>query len=341
MRIVIVSDAWHPQINGVVRTLTETIKHLRQLGHEVEVISAQQGFRTVSCPTYADIRLAVFPYKRLATLIERFSPQAVHIATEGPLGRAARRWCLQNNKSFTTAYHTQFPEYIHARTRLPLPWLYALMRRFHKPSANVMVSTPSLQKQLQARGFNHTALWSRGVDLQRFYPADRTALDYLCTPDNVHLPKFVYIGRVAVEKNIEAFLSLDLPGTKWVIGDGPARKSLESQYPDVHFLGAFPQEELPPFYRAADVFVFPSKTDTFGLVLLEAMACGSPVAAFPVTGPVDVVTDEKVGVLHEDLGKACVDALKLRRANVSAFAENHRWEKTTQQFEGLLAPFAE
>lgn len=338
MRILIISDAWHPQINGVVRTLTETIKHLREFGHDIELISPD-GFRTMPMPSYAEIRLAIFPYRRLSKLIEHFKPEAIHIATEGPLGMAGRKWCVKHNKPFTTAYHTQFPEYIHARIKLPLNWLYAWIRRFHRPSKNVMTPTPTIQKQLISHGFSNTALWSRGVNLERFYPDDRNALDHLCNNDDLNRPKFVYIGRVAVEKNIEAFLQLDLPGSKWVVGDGPSRKALEANYPDVHFLGAYPQKDLPPFYCAADVFVFPSLTDTFGLVMLEAMACGTPVAAFPVVGPIDVVTDRKAGVLDDDLGKACVAACQLNRADVRAFAEDNSWEKTTRQFEALLHPF--
>lgn len=338
MRVVIISDAWRPQINGVVRTLTETIKNLQQFGHNVTLISPQD-FRTVPCPTYAEIRLALLPYRQLNQRLHALRPNAIHIATEGPLGIAARRWCIKHNKPFTTAYHTQFPEYIHARTRFPLMLSYAWIRRFHRPSKNVMTPTPTIRRQLQSRGFNNTALWSRGVNLSRFYPADRSALDNLCNEEEKDQPKFICIGRVAVEKNIEAFLSLDLPGSKWVIGDGPARKSLEKKYPNVHFLGAYPQKDLPPFYRAADVFVFPSLTDTFGLVLLEAMACGTPVAAFPVVGPIDVVSDETAGVLDHDLNKACHQALTLKRENVRAFAESQSWEHATRQFEALLHPF--
>lgn len=338
MRILIVSDAWHPQINGVVRTLTETMKHLREFGHEVKLISPQD-FRTIPCPTYPEIRLALFPQKKLKQTVTAFKPQAIHIATEGPLGLAARRWCLRNKKPFTTAYHTQFPEYIHARTKLPLSWLYGMVRWFHRPSQNVMTPTPTIQRLLQSKGFNNVALWSRGVNLSRFYPDNRDALNHLCSEAELTQPKFICIGRVAVEKNIEAFLELDLPGSKWIVGDGPARKSLEAKYPDVHFLGAYPQKELPPFYRAADVFVFPSKTDTFGLVLLEAMACGTPVAAYPVTGPIDVVSDSTAGALDEDLGAACLKALTLKREDAEQFAKQHSWENTAKQFEALLCPF--
>lgn len=339
MRILIVSDAWHPQINGVVRTLTETIKHLRAFGHHVKLISPQ-AFKTLPCPTYPEIRLALLPYRQLSHKITAFQPDAIHIATEGPLGLGARKWCIKHHKPFTTAYHTQFPEYVHQRVPLiPLSWLYAAVRWFHRPSKQVMIPTPAVKKQLQDQGLNHLSLWARGVDLQRFYPSDRNALDHFCkTAQHRQGPKFICIGRVAVEKNIEAFLSLDLPGSKWIIGDGPARKELQQKYPEVYFLGSYPQAQLPPFYNAADVFVFPSQTDTFGLVMLEAMACGTPVAAFPVTGPIDVISDSTAGVLDKDLQKACLKALNLNRSQVATFAKQHSWEKTTQQFEYLLQP---
>lgn len=341
MRILIISDAWHPQVNGVVRTLTETIRHLQAFGHEVKLISPQD-FTTIPCPTYPEIRLAIFAYRKLSKAIADFSPNAIHIATEGTLGMSARKWCLKNNKPFTSAYHTQFPEYIHKRLKLlPLSWLYAAVCWFHKPAKHVMTPTPTVKQLLESKGFQRVVLWSRGVNLQRFYPADRTALDKYCrNVSERQQPKFVYIGRVAVEKNIEAFLTLDLPGSKWVIGDGPARLDLQSRYPDARFLGGFPQAELPPFYNAADVFVFPSRTDTFGLVLLEAMACGTPVAAFPVTGPIDVVGSRSVGILDNDLQQACVAALELDRQGVRAFAAEHSWEKTTRQFERLLQVFS-
>lgn len=340
MKILIISDAWHPQINGVVRTLTETVKQLKAFGHHVELLSPQV-FNTLPCPTYPEIRLAVFPYRKLSRYINDFQPQAIHIATEGPLGLSARKWCVKHKKPFTTAYHTQFPEYIHQRLKIvPLSWWYAAVRWFHQPSKHVMTPTPTVKRLLQRKGFDNVALWSRGVNLDRFYPADRTALDTWCkNDDEKHAPKFVCIGRVAVEKNIEAFLALPLPGSKWVIGDGPAKKSLQAKYPDVHFLGGFPQAELPPFYNAADVFVFPSRTDTFGLVLLEAMACGTPVAAFPVTGPIDVVGSDTAGILDDDLQQACIRALDLNRDAVRAFAAEHSWEKTSRQFESLLHPF--
>ncbi|PID61839.1 MAG: alpha-mannosyltransferase [Gammaproteobacteria bacterium] len=335
MRILIVSDTWQPQKNEVVQTLEQTIKQLQHFGHEVKLISPE-GFRTMACPMFPNVRLAVWPYKQLAGMIEAFAPEAIHITTEGPLGRAARRWCLQHNKPFTTAYHTRLPEYIHARTHLPLAWLYARSRRFHQPAKNVMVPTPSMQQLLLDKGFKNTALWSRGVDLERFFPASRDGADYLCRHDNIHLPKFFYFGPLEAEKNIEAFLSLKLDGTKWVVGDGSLRSTLEKKYPDVQFLGEIEGDKLVQLLRAADLVVFPCKMETAGLILLQAMACGTPVAAFPVVGPIDVVNDDKAGILDDDLAKACMKAVKLPRAHVRAFAEKTNWEKATRQFERWL-----
>ncbi|UJF25119.1 glycosyltransferase family 1 protein [Suttonella sp. R2A3] len=338
MNIAIVSDAWHPQVNGVVRTLTQTRRALLDQGDNVLMITPDQ-FRTWPCPTYPEIRLARGAKRRVATLLDEFSADAIHIATEGPLGWAARRYCLRHKLSFTTAYHTRFPEYIHTRFRLPLSIGYAIMRLFHKPSVRVMVPTEGIGKALNARGIEHTVIWGRGVDTARFYPGERNALEPMMRDEERARPTFVYIGRVAPEKSIEAFLKLDLPGSKWVIGDGPAKATLEAAYPEVHFLGAYPQKELPPFYRAADVFVFPSKTDTFGLVLLEAMACGTPVAAYPVEGPIDVISDPKTGALNKDLAQACLDALALNRDDCAEFAAAHSWLETTLRFRVLLEPF--
>lgn len=331
MRIMIVTDAWKPQVNGVVRSLTETMRELDGFGHQVNMITPLE-FKTLPCPTYPDIRLSLLPYRQVAQRIAGFAPDAIHIATEGPLGLAARRYCLREGLAFTTAYHTRFPEYIHARCRLPLPISYAWMRRFHGASQAVMVPTRSIANDLEARGFANVKLWSRGVDTEMFSPGERQRLDE-STP-----PRFVYIGRVAVEKNIEAFLKLDLPGCKWVVGDGPLLSKLKQQYPDVHFAGVFPQHELARFYRAADVFVFPSLTDTFGLVLLEAMACGTPVAAFPVAGPLDVVGDTGAGVLDWDLRAACLQALEIDRDHVRRVAEHYSWQAASRQFESHLRP---
>jgi glycosyltransferase involved in cell wall biosynthesis len=330
MRILIVTDAWSPQINGVVTSITNTIRELQQFGHEVGTITPG-GFRTFPCPTYPEIRLAIAPGRRVARMLEEFGPDAVHIATEGPLGSAARAYCLRSGRPFTTAYHTQFPEYVHARCRLPVAATYAWMRRFHAPAKAVMVGTPDIHARLTHRGFGNLAMWSRGVDTELFRPGDRQE----------HLgqrPIFLYVGRVAVEKNIEAFLSQRLPGTKWVVGDGPARAELERRFPTARFFGMKVGEELAWHYRQADVFVFPSRTDTFGLVLIEAMACGTPVAAYPVSGPIDVVTDRSAGVLDLDLTAAAMAALKLDRDAVRRFGQSFSWTAATRQFEANLHP---
>ena len=338
MRIMIISDAWLPQVNGVVRSITETVRELRRFGHDVAMITPLggeqdqgDGFATLPCPSYPDIRLSLLPYRKVAARLADYAPHAVHIATEGPLGMAARRWCLRHGQPFSTAYHTRFPEYIHARTRLPLAISYAWMRRFHGAAQAVMAPTPAIVADLKARGFHNVVLWGRGVDTELFSPGAR---DRVATAQ----PRFIYIGRVAIEKNIEAFLKLDLPGSKWVVGTGPQLAELQARYPDVHFAGVFPQAELARFYRAADVFVFPSLTDTFGLVLLEAMACGTPVAAYPVPGPLDVVGAG--GVLDNDLKSACLAALVLDRAAVRRVAEGYSWTAATRQFESHLCPRA-
>ncbi|RXZ44767.1 glycosyltransferase family 4 protein [Crenobacter cavernae] len=328
MRILIVTDAWRPQVNGVVRTLTETARELAGFGHTVEFVTPQD-FTTLPCPTYPDIRLSLFPGRRVAQRIETFAPHAIHIATEGPLGLAARGYCMKKKRPFTTAYHTRFPEYVHARVKLPVKVSYAWLRRFHNAGRAVMAPTRSICDDLTTRGFNNVVLWSRGVDTELFTPGER---DRLATAP----PRFVYIGRVAVEKNIEAFLKLDLPGSKWVVGEGPLLPRLKKDYPDVYFAGVFPQHELARFYRAGDVFVFPSLTDTFGLVLLEAMACGTPVAAYPVAGPLDVVGDSGAGVLDWDLKKACLEALTLDREHVRRVAERFSWTAAARQFEANL-----
>lgn len=330
MRILIVSDAWSPQINGVVVTLTNTIAELEKAGHVARVLSPQ-GFRTVPCPTYPEIRLALWPGRGVAREIEQFGPDAIHIATEGPLGITARRYCVARGRPFTTAYHTQFPEYVHARSRLPLGITYAWLRRFHGPAKAVLVGTPDIHRRLAERGFANLALWSRGVDTELFAPGGRGGV-----PDE--RPIFLFVGRVAIEKNIEAFLKLDLPGTKWVVGDGPARIGLQRRFPDAKFHGMRTGEELAWFYRNADVLVFPSRTDTFGLVLIEAMAAGTPVAAFPVSGPIDVVKDPRVGALSEDLRSAALAALEFDRDAVRRYALGFSWAAATRQFLDNLHP---
>ena len=332
MKIAIVTDAWRPQTNGVVKTLSTTADGLRALGHDVTVIEPNQ-FKTFPCPTYPEIRLAWLPYGRLSQLLEDFGPDAIHIATEGTLGGAARKWCLRRGFPFTTSYHTQFPEYVRARVPIPLAVSYAHLRRFHSAAARTMVATPAMQRLLESRGFRNIVRWTRGVDVSLFKPREKNYLD-------LPRPIAMYVGRVAVEKNIEAFLQLDLPGTKVVVGDGPARAELETKYPTAKFVGYRFGEELAAHVAAADVFVFPSRTDTFGLVLLEAMACGVPVAAYPVTGPIDVVTRGVTGELNDDLRAAALAALELDPNQCRAYALTNTWENATRQFLSHLAPRA-
>jgi glycosyltransferase involved in cell wall biosynthesis len=339
MRILVVTDAWHPQVNGVVRTLGTLREELTNLGHEPVFITPDQ-FRSIPCPTYPEIRLAVRPGRRLARTIEANQPCAIHIATEGPLGWAARRYCLKRRLPFTTAYHTKFPEYIRARFRVPLPLSYRLIRRFHAPAATIMVATQTIQSELEKRGFGRIRRWSRGVDTSLFRPRSPEEIDALA-PYLRDLPRplHLYVGRVAVEKNIQAFLAADLPGSKVVVGDGPQLEELKRKYPDVLFTGARTGEALAAHYSAASVFVFPSRTDTFGLVLLEALASGVPVAAYPVPGPLDVIGDAPVGVLSEDLAHAARDALGISPEACRAHALSFSWQACTQQFIDNLSPF--
>ena len=330
MRILLVTDAWAPQVNGVVVTLRNTLRWLERWGHEVRVISPE-GFRTFPMPTYPEIPLAILPRREVSRRIHEFEPDAIHIATEGPLGSAARAHCMKHGLAFTTAYHTCFPEYVKPRFGIPLGITYSWMRRFHAPSSGVLVATPVIRELLEARGFANVVDWGRGVDGELFHPVAERFREY-------PRPVFVYVGRVAVEKNLPAFLSLDLPGTKIVVGDGPQRKELEAHFPDAIFVGAKAGAELASYYQRADVFVFPSRTDTFGLVLVEAMACGTPVAAFPVRGPIDVVKDAEAGVLDNDLGAAALAALGLDRNKVQRYAERFSWETATRQFVSSLVP---
>jgi len=330
MKIALVTDAWRPQTNGVVTTLTRTLEGLERLGHVTCAITPAD-FKTLPCPTYPEIRLALFPSSRVRRTLREFAPDAVHVATEGPLGQAARRWCLREGMRFTTSYHTQFPQYVRARVPIPERWSYAFLRRFHSAAERVMVATEHVRRDLERNGFRNLAMWTRGVDVGLFRPGDR---DFLPGPR----PIMLYAGRVAVEKNLEAYLALDLPGTKYVIGGGPALDELRKKYPDVIFTGYKFGEELARHVAAADVFVFPSRTDTFGLVLLEAMACGVPVAAYPVIGPIDVVQQGISGFLHEDLGTAVVRALELDREACRRQALGFTWERATAQFVANLAP---
>jgi glycosyltransferase involved in cell wall biosynthesis len=338
MHVVIVTDAWEPQVNGVVRTLTQTRLELERQGHAVTMITPLD-YRTLPCPTYPEIRLSLTTASAVGRRIAQLAPDALHIATEGPLGWAARRHALRRGLPFTTAYHTRFPEYVAARFGIPFAWTYAMLRRFHTPATRVMAPTPTVIADLQARGFANAVLWSRGVDVETFNPtpAGPNPRDFLKETRSI----FLYVGRVAIEKNIEAFLKLELPGAKWVVGEGPQLAELKRRYgSSVYWAGMLPQSELARFYAAADVFVFPSRTDTFGLVLLEAMACGLPVAAFPVTGPLDVVGRSGAGALDDDLRKACLAALEIPRAKARAHAERFSWAAAARQFADHLRPIA-
>jgi glycosyltransferase involved in cell wall biosynthesis len=330
LRILLATDAWAPQVNGVVMTLRNTIRGVERAGHTVEVIGPDR-FPSVPCPTYPEIRLALSPFRLFARLAERFAPDAVHVSTEGPVGMAARRFCLREGLDFTTAYHTRFPEYVHARVRLPVRFSYGWLRHFHAPAKAVMVATPAIHADLEQWGFHNLVIWSRGVDTELFRPGPRLDRGW-------RRPVFMYVGRVAVEKNIEAFLGLDLPGTKVVVGDGPQRASLQRRFPAIVFTGAKVGEELAAHFRSADVFVFPSRTDTFGLVLLEAMASGTPAAAFPVAGPIDVIVAGRSGVLSHDLRGAALAALALPRDAVREQALRFSWEQATTQFLRHLHP---
>lgn len=330
-RLVLVSDAWAPQVNGVVRTLQTTARLLERRGWEVTTITPDR-FRSLPCPTYPEIRLARPPRGAVGAMIEAASPCAIHIATEGPLGLAARAHALKTDRPFTTSFHTRFPDYLHARFRLPTAISWRYLRWFHGPARSVLVATPGLAAELGTHGLVHTRLWSRGVDLAQFRPG-------LPAPDayqGLPRPILLNVGRVAVEKNIEAFLETDAPGSKVVVGDGPALAELKARYPDVLFTGALSGEALASAYAGADLFVFPSRTDTFGLVLVEAMASGLPVAAYPVPGPLDVVGSSGAGVLDQDLSVAIARALRIPRAAALARAGDFSWEAAASQFEAAV-----
>ena len=341
MKIALITDAWQPQVNGVVTTLVELVRELEALGHSVDVIHPGL-FKTRPCPGYAGIDLAVSPKRVLTEKLDAFAPEAIHIATEGPLGWAGRSYCTQRGLRFTSAFHTKFPEILHAALKIPLSWGYALFRYFHKPSSGVMVPTNGVLRMLEVRGFKNLRGWTHGVDTElfayqpqpRLYPPMGTLVR----------PVSLFVGRVSYEKNIDAFLNLDIPGTKVVCGVGPLEASLKQRYPQVRWMGVLPRHELAKVYSAADVFVFPSRSETFGLVMLEAMATGTPVAAYPVDGPLEVLckaggTDDGVhhgGVLHADLQQACYTALTVPRHEARLRALDFSWAQAAQLFEGYL-----
>ena len=330
MRILVATDAWSPQVNGVVRTLQSLAANVRKLGAEIEFLTPE-GFRTFPLPTDRSVRCAIPTWREIVRRIELAAPDALHIATEGPIGQIVRRYCLARKISFTTSYMTRFPEYVSARLPVPLSWTYAVLRRFHAAAAVAMVSTRSLLEELGKRGFAHLAIWTRGVDTDLFCPDRAIAWD-------LPRPIFLSVGRLAVEKNLGAFLALDLPGSKVVIGEGPQAGELQRRFPNAHFLGQLEGETLAAHVAAADVFVFPSRTDTFGLVQLEALACGIPVAAYPVPGPQDVIGSDPVGVLDEDLKSAGLKALTISRAACRAFALTRSWQQSALQFISHCRP---
>lgn len=342
MKIALVTDAWMPQVNGVVTTLVELVRELRAAGHEVQVIEPGQ-FRTRPCPGYAGIDLAIRPFRRLREKLDAFVPDAIHLATEGPLGWAGRRYCLQRKLAFTTAFHTKFPEIVNAAIRVPVSWGYAVMRHFHKPSSGVMVPTPSVLEMLKERGFQNLRAWTHGVDTELF--TFRPQPGVFPSLGELTRPVALFVGRVSYEKNIEAFLRTSFPGTKVVCGVGPVEAQLKARHPEVRWVGLLPRDELAKLYAAADLFVFPSHADTFGLVMVEAMACGTPVAAYPVDGPLTVLArpgHEGIGSLggamHEDLQKACFAALAVPRQDARERAMDFSWSHAAALFADFLVP---
>lgn len=332
MRIALVTDAWQPQVNGVVRTLGATRRELEAMGHEVMVVSPDR-FATLPCPTYPEIRLALTGRGGVGRLIRAFDPDAIHISTEGPLGLAARRWCLAEGLRFTTAYHTQFPDYLAARTGVSAEWFWRYIRWFHRPADAILTSTASVDGVLRDHGLTHMRRWGRGVDLTLFTPDGRRDPVMATLPGPIQL----YVGRVAIEKNVEAFLATNQPGSKVVVGDGPAREALAARYPQAHFRGALYGEALAAAYRSAHVFVFPSRTDTFGLVMIEALACGTPVAALPAPGPVDVLSAD-VGAIDPSLDSGIAAALAMDRTVCADYARGFSWTASATQFLHALAP---
>ena len=333
MKILLISDAWKPQVNGVVRTLESTSAELTEIGHEVMLVGPDR-FRSIPLPGYREIPLTLMPSRRLEALIESFQPDCIHIATEGPLGMAGRRWCLHHEVVFTSSYHTRFPEYVRMRVPVPTRWTYAWLRRFHGAAHRTMVRTRTQKKELAARGFKQLAVWPGGVDTRLFRPRKERAL-------KLPGPIALYAGRVAPEKTLEDFLSIKFAGSKVVVGDGPARAALQARFPEAHFLGYHHGEDLARLVASADVFVFPSRTDTLGLVMLEAMACGVPVAAFPVPGPLDVVLQGVSGCLDQDLAAAMEQALQLDPTACRTFAAEFSWRHCSQIFLKLVQPIPE
>jgi glycosyltransferase involved in cell wall biosynthesis len=329
MRIAIPTDAWHPQVSGVVTKFERMARELEQIGHEVCLITPDM-FKTVPCPTYPQIRLALYPHKKMAEILDSFAPDFIHVATEGPIGFAARSYCLGADYPFTSSYTTRFPEYIRLRFPVPLCMSYAVLRWFHSASSGVMVSTSALMSELGERGFKNLVQWTLGVDTTLFSPARMGLL-------TDKRPILMYVGRVAVEKSIEDFLDLNLEGSKYVVGDGPDLAGLKAKYQQVRFVGYKSGEELAGHYASADVFVFPSRTDTFGLVILEALASGVPVAAYPVRGPLDIIRQGETGFMDEDLGKAVIRAMAIDGRKCREFALSHTWTKSARQFFDNLA----
>ncbi len=336
MRIMLITDAWEPQVNGVVRTMKRVIAECEEMGHEWEVVSPADDFLTMPLPTYSEIQLALFARNKISERFESFQPDAVHIATEGTLGLAGRAMCLKEKHPFSTSYHTRFPEYVSARFPVPTSWGYSYVRWFHKYSGKVMVATPSMREELEEHGFNNVVSWTRGVDVDLFHPSRRIGEGEPGDPfEGLPRPIFLNVGRVAVEKNIEAFAELDLPGTKVIVGEGPQLQELKRRYPE---LGAKFNEELAACFASADVFCFPSLTDTFGLVILEAMATGTPVAAYNAPGPRDIIPGSNAGIIDDDLEKACKACLDLDRTVTRTYAEGYSWRSCAEAFIENLDP---
>lgn len=339
MRIMLITDAWEPQVNGVVRTLKRVIEECEAMGHEFEIVSPQDGFWTMPLPTYPEIKLAINARRKVTARFEAFQPDAVHVATEGTLGMAGRTMCLRLKHPFTTSYHTRFPEYIAARFPVPVSWGYSFVHWFHKYSGKVMVATPSMREELEAHNFINVVAWTRGVDTVLFNPAKRAEADAPGDPfTGLKRPVYLNVGRVAVEKNIEAFVEMDVSGSKVIIGEGPQLAELEKKYPEAHFLGAKFGDELATYFANADVFVFPSLTDTFGLVILEAMATGTPVAAYDAPGPKDIIPGSDAGCIDDDLAAAARACLTLDRATARAYAETYSWKACAEAFIENLDP---